>query len=300
MRLLLLLGAGMGALFLTACRSSGDHARPSTGSPPESAEADPGISLYEQRLLDAIEDLRALDAAAAQYDEEDRDNIERRFRQVANAFNSIIASNPDGLEARLIYGKLLDRYGDRSGALEQFAEVIDRDPTIAVAHQQVGTYFAEEGEFAKALAYYLNAVAAAPEESAYHYSLGDLLYTFRPGFIEEGIFTAERLDETMLEAFRAAAALAPDDLRLQFRYGEAFADLADPAWETALAHWETLSRHDDLTPLQRDAALLHRARSLGELERYREARELLAEIEDNGLAPSKEALLAALDEAEAR
>jgi tetratricopeptide (TPR) repeat protein len=296
-RLLFILVGGL-ALFLTACRSgvSGptrDSAVP-TAQPGAATEA---LSLYEQRLLRAIDEMAALDEAAAAAEEKDRPGVERQFHRVAGTFNSIIADNPDQIEVRLIYAKLLDRFGDREGALGQCAEVLLRDPGVAVAHQMVGTFFAEEGDHAKALAYYLNAVGAAPDEATYHFGLGDLLYTFRPGFLEDGIFTAESLDEKTQSAFRRAAELAPDELPYQFRYGESFYDLPEPSWSLALEHWARLARRSDLTPLQEDALRLHQARCLGELGRYEEARAMAEGVGAEGLQASRSALLAAIEEA---
>ena len=256
------------------------------------------VSLYEQRLLRAIDDKAALEAAAQAAAEADFPEIERRFHQLAAEFNSILADNPEQIEARLIYAKLLDYFGDRTGARDQFAEVLKRDPTVAVAYQQLGTWFAEEGEHAQALAYYLLAIEHAPGEAIYHYGVGDLLFTFRPGFLEDGAFEAATLDSMMQEAFRKAAALAPGNLAYQFRYGESFYDVPASDWAEALATWEALDARTDLSPLQHEAISLHRARCLGELGRYAEARALAARVTSSGLAASRRALLAALAEAE--
>lgn len=280
---------------LTGCWSSGSRTDPATAN-----GADTTHTLYERRLLGVIDDLDALDAAAAVAEDADFPEVERQFHNLANRFNSIIADNPKQVEVRLIYAKLLDRFGDQEGARDQCVEVLKLDPTIAVAHQMLGTYFAETGDHSRALAYYLTAIEHAPEEAVYHFGLGDLLYTFKPGFLEDGIFDADTLDAKMLEAFRRAAELAPDNLPYQFRYGEAFYDLAEVDWTVPLAHWRSLGERTDLTLLQHDAARLHAARCLGELERYAEARVLAHRITSQGLFASRDALLDAIDEAEGR
>lgn len=276
--------------LLAGCRSSGRSA--------DAAEA--GMSLYERRLLRVIEDKEALETFALETDLAERPEVERRFRRVAGDFNSIIADNPDRIEARLIYAKMLDFFGDEVGARDEFAAVLNRDPTVAVAHQQLGTYFAEEGDYAKALAYYLNAVQHDPNEPVYHYGVGDLLHTFGPELIEEGALTQELLDKQMLEAFRQAAALASGDLVYQFRYGEAHYDVHEPDWSEALTHWRWLALRDDLDDLGRQAVALHEARCLGELGRYEEARERAMSVTEPGLETSRKALLVAIEEAKAR
>lgn len=258
------------------------------------------MSYYERRLLQAIEEKEELEADAAAADPADYPDIERRFRSLAGEFNSIVADNPDQIEVRLIYAKMLDYFGDEIGARDQFAEVLKRDATIAVAHQQLGTHFAEEGDPAKALVYYLNAVQLEPAEAMYHYGVGELLYTFGEELIEEGAASREMRDAQMLEAFREAARLEPGNLAFQFRYGESYYDVFAPDWGAALAHWEWLELREDLDPLQRQALLLHQARCLGELARYAEARKRAEAVREPGLEASRRALIEAIDEAETR
>ena len=299
MKRCLLVGAVLGIVPLfTGCWFGGKATTEAQVAPRAGSEVH---SLYEQRLVRLVEDIEALNQAAEAVKEADYPEIERQFHNVANAFNILIADNPDEIEGRLIYAKLLEQFGDRLGARDECGEVLRRDPTVAVAYQMLGTYFAEEeGDHARALSYYLNAIKYGPEEAVYHFGLGDLLYTFRPGMIEDGIFTPEVLDAKMVEAFRAAAELAPEDLSYQFRYGECFYDLPDPDWAVPLAFWESLTDRSDLTAIQREATLLHRARCLGELARYDEARAMAKEITAEGLTATRDALITAIDEAEAR
>lgn len=290
-------GAALAVIpFFTACRSEPSNSAEASSVSESGSEA---FSLYEQRLIRVMEDVDALNAMAEKAGEVDLPEVKRHFHNVANTFKAIIADNPDQIEVRLLYAKMLDAFGDRTGASSQCGEVLNRDPTVAVAHQMLGTFFAEEGDYFRALSFYLNAIQAAPGEATYYFGLGDLLYTFRPGFIKDGVFTSDDLDAKVVEAFRQAAEFAPDELRYQFRYGESFYDLPDPDWTLPLAIWERLSARADLSDLQREAIWLHQARCLGELARYEEARASAAKITETGLFPSRDALLDAIDAAEA-
>lgn len=297
-RALLALGA---LLALAGCQTA-DTEPPSDTEPPADTEppsaTGPSLSYYESRLLDAIERKDRLEAAAADADGSDWPEIERRFRDLAGIFESIVADNPDQIEARLIYGKFLDFFGDEEGAREQWMQVLSRDHTVAVAHQQLGTFFAEEGDFGRALAYYLTAVEHDPDEPVYHFGLGELLHTYRSGFLEEAELSPEVLERQMLEAFRQAAALAPENFVYQFRYGEAFYNVNERDWEDALAHWEQLAQQDNLSSRQRGAVQLHRARVLGEMSRFAEGRALASQIDEPGLESSRDALIDAINEAE--
>lgn len=274
----------LGLLALTACRSS------ETPAPSVEAPAPRSLSLLEQQLLEIIETEQQLDAAAGRPDADKRE-IQRRFHDLNRRYQGVIARNPDHLESRLLYGKFLSRYGDREGARDQFLSAARIDPNIAVIHQELGTYYAEEGDHTRALAYALNAVELEPETAAYHYGLGQLLAAYRPEYVADDIFTPGQIDREMLEAFRTAARLKPDSLNLQFRYGQAFYDLANPDWEGALAHWQGLGERKDLNALQADMVRINRIRCLVELGRTTSAESLLPAIERDSLRSQAQALL---------
>lgn len=288
-------------LGFIGCSSSSAEPEASDATMSQASENDNAITLYDRRIARAAADYRSLVAYAQQPEERvDEGTVARRFHQLAAEFQSILGENPKQVEAHILYGKLLDFFGDRDGAKEQFASALHLNPDIAVVNQYMGTYHAEEGDFAQALAYYLRATELAPKEAVYFYSLGELLYTYRPGILEAGILSADQLDVEMFEAFRRAAQLAPERLDLQFRYGESFYDRPDPDWEAALAHWKRMQDRNDLTPLQSDAIRLHRARVLGELHRYQEARDAANLVVQEGLIQSRDNLIEAINDAEAR
>lgn len=267
-----------------------------TSPPPASLPAAPAPSgtssrsLLENRLLEVLEQERALDTAAATESPEIGD-IQRQFHRVAAAYRDLLAYNPDSLDTRLLYGKLLSRYGDREGARDQFLAAARIDPQVAVIHQQLATYYAEEADHTRALAFMLNAVELEPQTAAYHFGLGQLLLAFREAFVDEGLYSRQQLESEMLKAFRSAAELAPTELALQFRYGEAFNDLQNPDWNAALAHWLRLEASLPLDPLQLDALHIHAARCLIALDRPDEARQRLRRVASPSLLPSAQGLL---------
>ena len=273
---------------LTACQSS------RTGTSASSPEA---VSLFERRLIRVYDTETELKARALETDDDGQtEDIRRRFEQIVREYESIIADNPQEVEPLLLFGKFLAWFGDREGAHTQFLRAQRIAPRTAVVQQQLGAYYAEEGDFNSALAFYLRAVELAPDEPAYHTDLGELLYVFSPGFIADELFTPELVDEMKLEAFTRAAELSGDDLIPQFRLGQAFYDVDSPPWERALTHWEQLYRRT-LSPTQRDAVRLHRARALFALERYDEAETIAREVRADLLRETRDALLAEIAEA---
>jgi tetratricopeptide (TPR) repeat protein len=275
---LILLGAGCAAPHAT--RAPGDVPQPATT----------GQSLYEQRLLRAIEAESTLETYAARADA-DPPTVERRFQETVRLYAEIIADNPESVEALLLQGKLLVRYGDTSGALPILLAALRLDPSIAVTHQQLATCYAESGDSGQALVHALAAVDRAPDEPVYHYGLGELLYAYAADYVATGAFSRHQLEDSMLAAFATAARLDPANTALQFRYGETFYDHSRPDWESAHTHWLALLQHPDLTPLQRDAIRLHLGRCALALDRAAEARAWAAQVASEGLLPSRDALL---------
>lgn len=252
------------------------------------------ISFYDQRLLKAIEDKIELETFADSVAQENYPDVQRRFRQVTSEFQALIADNPERIEARLIYGKFLDRFGDREGAYAQWVEVLRLDRTVAVAHQQMGTFYAEEGDYGRALAYYLTATEMAPKEPAYHFAVGELLFAFGGRFVEDGAYDIATASSMMMTAFRKAAELDPANPVYQFRYGEAFYDLPAPDWEAAIVHWRGVLGRSDLSELQKQSVWLHLARCLGESGSYDESLEWAGRVTEEGLMPTRDAVVDAV------
>lgn len=279
--------------FAFAGCTTGDpvgRASPAPARAEATAEAE-GLSFFERRLLRTLERERALKARSMEADDLLEGDLRQDFHRVAREYESIIADNPGAIEPLLLYGKFLDWFGDRQGARDQFIRAHRIAPNTAVVQQQLGVYFAEEGDFGRALAHYLRAIELDPEQAAYHADLGELLHAFAPGFVAEDIFAAETVDRMMLEAFREAARLEPGDLVYQYRLGEAFYDADPTPWGEALAHWEAMQSRDDLSAMQRDAIRLHRARGLHALRRYDEAEAVALEVVHDDLMHARNELL---------
>jgi tetratricopeptide (TPR) repeat protein len=260
-------------------------------TPGAAASRGTALNLADQRLMRLIEAEQRLAALVAEgYTSETE--IQRRFQQLARDYAALIADNPTTIEPRLLYGKLLTHYGDCEGAKVVFHITARMDPTIAVSYQQLATCYAEEGDYARAMVYALEAIERAPHEAAYHYGLGELLHAFRDRLVSEGEFGAGQLDRQMLTAFANAARLSSEPA-LHFRYGETFHDVAEPDWQAAADHWRAVLAMPRLTALQGQAARLHLARVLLLLDAPADVAELLAPVDNPALAATRAELLAA-------
>jgi tetratricopeptide (TPR) repeat protein len=257
--------------------------------------APPAESLFEKRLRTVVEKeerlWRDLEQRQARGEALTDANVRPRFEELAGDYSSILMDNPDEVLPLVLYGKLLRRLGEREHAHTLFMRANSLDPSLPVVKQQLGNYYAEEERPGVALALYLEAIALAPEEAVYYYGLGELLHTFRDDFLAEPeAFNRDKIDRQMLEAFRSAADLAPENRDFQMRYGEAFLDIEKPDWPTALAHWEKfqLKAHEGA---EADAVRLHRAHVLVALNRPEEARSLAENVQTPALLVTKEQIL---------
>jgi len=225
------------------------------------------------------------------------DDLERHVNDLIGSYSSYLMENPDDVSALVLYGKLLRRVGKNDEAFKAFLKADDLDPKIAVVKQQIGNHLAETGKGKAALTFYLKAIPLDPDAPAYHYALGEILYTFGDQFMEEAIFTRDALDREMLKAFQTAVRLQPDNFDSQMRLGEAYYDLASPNWKAALLHWEKLRKAtaEDNT-LRAQIIDLHKTRVLGKLGRNTEAKALAETIVQPSLQQSKQQILAELVE----
>ncbi len=254
--------------------------------------------LDTERLLDiSTREQKIYQQVAADPEFYSSADLERHINELILSYGNYLSDNPDDVSAFILYGKLLRRVGKNDQAFKAFLKADELDPTIAVVKQQIGNHLAETGKGKSALTFYLNAIQLDAEVPAYHYALGEILYTFRDQFLEEKIFTRDALDREMLKAFTTAVHLEPDSFDAQMRLGEAYYDLASPDWKAALLQWNKLRKTtpaDDT--LRRQILDLHKTRVLGKLGRTTEAKALAATIVQPSLQHSKQQVLAELSE----
>jgi tetratricopeptide (TPR) repeat protein len=251
-----ILGFALLAVLLAACRGPIDT---------DKAPTDGGITLMEKKFFE-IRQLELQLNEAMQEENADEREIRRLFQIVDLEYAGLISRNPDNIEIKILYGKLLSRVGDTQGAITQLGEVLLKDPSLPAVHLELSTCFADEGDYTRAMFYAFKAQELDPETAAYHYQIGQILAAFRIKFLEDEIYYPQQIDQLMMEAFSSAKDLQPDQLPLQFRYGEAFYDIDNPDWETAFAHWQSLLSHSALSATEADAVRLHMIKCLIELD----------------------------------
>ncbi len=225
--------------------------------------------------------------------EEERD---RRAQALHDQYWLYLAEFPSDTNAVILYGKLLNRTGQRDAAFAAFTRADALNPKIAVVKQQLGNHLAENGSYTAALEMFRKAVALAPGEPLYHYQIGELLNFFYEGFLKDKIFDQASINKTMEAEFGYAAALASKTTVYAWRHALCYYDMLDPDWNAALKAWADLAQ-TTTDELELAVIRLHRARVLVELARYDEARPLLAQPLPQKLEPLRAALAQRLENA---
>ena len=255
------------------------------------------MSLAERRLKEIVrreEELYAqVDAAE---DPNTNATLQLRGQQLVSDYESLIADNPDMLEAIILYGKLLRKLGQDQRAFDMFELAHKLDPNIAVVKQQLGAIYAENGLYVQALELFRQAIEIDQEPAIYHYQLAELLNTYRREFEADGIFPADAIDRIMLRGFETAARLEPENRDFRMRWGESYFDLSEPRWEEALSVWTSI-RQQARRGVETDASKLQIARVLVMMGDPAKARRIVENIEEPVLAESKQRVMALIEEA---
>lgn len=222
--------------------------------------------------------------------EEDIDQVRRELQSVIDGYESLIARSPDYAPALVSYGLMLNRTGNRDQSNAVFLKADQLDPMVPVVKNQLGNYMAEEGKYTEAYGFYMLARDLAPEEPLYHYQLGNILVAFRKYFVADGLFSWDEIDDQIIKHFRSAARRAPDDVSYKMRYAQAFFDIDNPNWDTALGVWQDLYKAAG-SEYEQQVVRLYTARVRFELGHHTAARKLIEQIDHPSLEETKYDLL---------
>jgi tetratricopeptide (TPR) repeat protein len=247
------------------------------------------IAQATARLKELVKRQDALLAAAGREDA-DMDNVKRDIQTLMFDYDDFLRIYPTFAPGYVTYGLLLGKVGMRRESASILLKANQLDPNLPLVKNQLGNYLAEEGEPIEAANYFISAIRLAPNEPLYHYQLGTLLTEARDNFLKSGQWTRAQLDQTMQEAFRHAAELAPDNITYAYSYAFSFYDLAEPEWDEALRVWGALE--DRVSPgLEKETIRLQAANILIKQKKFDHARMLLGTVTAEKLQEQKQKLL---------
>ena len=253
-------------------------------------------TMAERKLRQITERQKEIfDAATKQGEKLDEESFRAQVQSIVHDYELLLRENPKFAVGYAAYGYLLGKVDMRKESAAMLLKANQLDPDIPLVKNQLGNYMAEEGKPLQAAPYFIAAIKLAPNEPLYHYQLGSLLAEAREDFLKSGEWTRESLEKAMQEAFKKAAALAPDRFEFQYRYAESFYDLEKPDWDTALKLWSALEEKAQ-TPIERQTMRLHAANILLKQGKRAHAETLLATVDEPNLQAQKQKLAAQLAE----
>lgn len=232
-------------------------------------------TLSQKKLLEIIAEQKVFFERVRTNSKMSRSDAVSLKNRLDSLWAEYFAEHPEDVDALLIHGKYLRAVGDDEAAYREFSKADALNPNLPVVKQQLANYEAEHGLPKFAYANLSSAVALAPDVSVYRLQLADFILFYREELIVREKFTQQALDAVMMESYRRAAQLEPENSALQWKYARAFYDAGRPDWNAALAQWDlVLSKFVPLN-LDRQTALANKARVLIELRRDAQAREIL-------------------------
>jgi tetratricopeptide (TPR) repeat protein len=255
------------------------------------AAAAPAETLSERTLKEIVARQRDILARAeAEGDHVDEARLRGELQNVINSYDVLIQKSPDFAPAYVAYGMLLGQVGMSREAVGILLKANKLDPNIPLVKNQLAKHLAEDGKPVEALPWIMAAIDLEPKEPVYHYHLGKLLTEGRDEFIRTGQFTRAALDQTMLEGFRQAAALAPANVPYAYRAAEAYYDLEKPRWDEALKAWAALEERAK-PGIEQQTIRLQAANVLIKQGRRDRAAAMLATVTEGVLLKQKQTLL---------
>lgn len=147
---------------------------------------------------------------------------------------SLVKKYPKSVPVRDACGAFLWAHGDRDLALHHWEEAEDLEPRNPLVLERLAAAHLELGKPRPALAFYLRATQAVPEDARWHFSVANIAYLFRHdvGLTEQQCF------DLALKHFGEAHRLAPANQDYARGYAELFYLLPSPDWQQAVAAWE--------------------------------------------------------------
>ena len=233
--------------------------------------------------------------AAKKTSQNELEDLRQPLQELCFQYEDFLRKNPLLAAGYVSYALLLDHpvIDERKRATALLLRANQLDPDLALVKNQLGNHVAEEGKPLEAVNYYLAAIRLEPKEALYHYQLGTLLVEARDDFLKSGEWTAAKVDEALLHAFREASRLAPDNWRYSYRFGLAFDDVEFPNRNDALAFWREFESR--LKPgVEQQTCRLHQARILAAQGERARANDVLDTVTEPALTNQKARLSADL------
>lgn len=191
------------------------------------------------------------------------ERIRQRVAPLRRDYEDFLVRNPSHHRAMTSYGVFLDEMGQPEDAVCWWMRALEISKDNPALLSNLGSYFGHAGQPMAAIHYFETAIALAPDEAAYHFSLANMYYLFRAEAAHYHHWSLEQVFGKALEEFR----LARECDRSSFEYASSYAEtyygvnstLHNEPWDAALRAWDHCMAMN-LTPEQKDFVRVHMVR----------------------------------------
>ena len=215
--------------------------------------------------------------------------LNSRATRVNSMWKTYFLSNPNDVEALVLYGKFLRKIGKSTMAYETFKQADKLNPSIAVVKQQLSAIEAEEAQFEQAFKHIKQALTLEPNNSTYLTQAAYIIVGGKKHIVGKFI-SPEDFDEMLVRCYKIPSQQNPKNRAAKLRYAQSFYDLHKPDWQKALAVWNEVLDMSSLN-IERQVAKANIARVLVELNRDDEAEKILNDVNAQSLQRAKQLLL---------
>lgn len=252
----------------------------------------PEITLSQKKLSQILDRQQKFFEIPFSSSKDNEQEITRYAQEIVALYESYLSQNPQDTNALILFGKFLRKVGQQEHAVEFFIQADKINPKLAVVKQQLANYLVEKGCPIDAFPYYILTIELNPKEAFYHFHLGNFLFLFEKELTENGILNQKSAQSFMHRSFREASMLKPKNFDFQLRYAQSFFDFPESNKANALNVWKKIEQSfPDRSKIEKDYFRLCQARILLELNRQKDASQLINAVSSESLLKTKEALL---------
>ena len=276
-------------IFASGCASKKSLPSKETDAPRKQAKA--SFTLSQSKLLDIIKAQEELfsDPNILEMGIHSQSELNSRATRVNSMWKTYFLSNPNDVEALVLYGKFLRKIGKSAMAYETFKQADKLNGSLAVVKQQLSAIEAEEAQVENAFKHIREALDLEPNNPIYLKQTAYIMVVAKKDIVGK-IISAEQFDEILTHCYKIPSEQNPTNREAKLRYAQSFYDLHNPDWNTALSLWKEVLEMSSLN-LEIQIAKANMARVLVELNRDEEASVLLKDVDASSLQRAKMLLL---------
>lgn len=223
----------------------------------------------------------------------DPKELSRKAQDLVSLYESYLAENPNDTNALILFGKFLNKVGQKSIAIDFFLKADTLNPKLAVVKQQIGNFLVENEKPLEALPFFISAIQIDPLVPDYHFHLGNFLHIYKEKISMSQILGQKSVEQFSHECFAKAAEKRPISFEYRLRFAQSFFDYPECNRNKAIAVWDKIMSdfNSSLKKSEIDYINLCKARIMLELNQNEQAGLLVQEVSTKALVKSKKELL---------